>query len=306
MSRAPTPRGVPRNSITNRLTMRAMLLRKAKKWVRPAAWATFSLLILGTGVIAARTVAPGGTIASLRERLGSATGFTGLRVTDITFPGRKNTPEPLLRAALGVSHGDPILGFSVEQARMRIETLPWVEQAIVERRLPSSVVVVVRERRPFAIWQKDKKFVLIDRAGLVVADQDVAPFMNKLPMVVGQGAPADANRLLQVLDDYPGLNGRVMAAVRVGERRWNLHLKTGTDVLLPEAHEAEALRRLKQLQDDHALLDRPLAVIDMRLPDQLVLRPKQDASSDGPPPPSAIPRPPTPPAVTPAAAKKPT
>ena len=90
--------------------------------------------------------------------------------------GRANTPEPLLRAAIGVSKGDPILGFSFEQARQRIESLSWVEHATVERRLPGTVVVCLQERRPFAIWQNQGKFVLIDRDGQVVANQDVAQF----------------------------------------------------------------------------------------------------------------------------------
>ena len=92
------------------------------------------------GVIAVHSSAPGGTLATLRERLGGATAFAGLRVTDVVIEGRANTPEPLLRAALGVSIGDPLLGFSVEQARQRLETLSWVEHATVERRLPGTVV----------------------------------------------------------------------------------------------------------------------------------------------------------------------
>jgi cell division protein FtsQ len=66
----------------------------------------------------------------------------------------------------------------------------------------------------------------------------------------------------------------------VGERRWNLRLNTGADILLPEGHEAAALDRLMQLQQDHALLDRPLQVVDMRLPDRLVIRPKPDPHTD--------------------------
>ena len=64
-----------------------------------------------------RSAAPGGTLATLRERIGNATAFAGLRVSDIVIEGRANTPEPLLRAALGINKGDPILGFSLEQAR---------------------------------------------------------------------------------------------------------------------------------------------------------------------------------------------
>ena len=73
--------------------------------------------------------------------------------------------------------------------------------------------------------------------------------------------------------------------VRVGERRWNLLLNNNASVLLPEGHEIAALERLMQLQQGHALLDRPLAAIDLRLPDRLVVRPRADAETPAPLPP---------------------
>ena len=65
---------------------------------------------------------------------------------------------------------------------------------------------------------------------------------------------------------------RVQAMVRVGEMRWNLRLHNGTDVLLPEGAEAAAIKRLSELQQEAKLLDRPVAAIDLRLPDRLVVR----------------------------------
>ncbi|MEI7712847.1 MAG: cell division protein FtsQ/DivIB, partial [Rhodospirillales bacterium] len=280
MSRAPTSRAsTPRTSVRDRISKRTMLLRRLKKWVGPAAWTSFVLLVVGAGLFAVRGVAPGSTIAGMRERLGGSTGFAGLRVADVKVDGQANTPLPLLYAAIGVAKGDPILGFSVEAARARVESLTWVEQATVERRLPDIVVVSIKERRPFAIWQNQKKYVLIDRAGQVVANQDVALFKDKLPMVVGPGAPIAANALVKALEKYPSLSGRILAAVRVGERRWDLHLKNGIDVMLPEGHEPEALERLLQLHQDHALMDRPLVAIDLRLPDRLVVRPRPDSGT---------------------------
>jgi cell division protein FtsQ len=234
-------------------------------------------LLFGFGLV--HSAAPGGWLSNARERLGRATAFAGLRITDIVIEGRANTPEPLLRAALGASRGDAILGFSVADARTRIETLTWVEHATVERRLPGIIVVKLDERRPFAVWQNQGKFALIDRDGQLVTDQDVSQFRS-LPLVVGAGAPGAATVLLDALTARPGLQSRVIAAVRVGERRWNLRLNTGADVLLPEGHEIAALDRLQQLQQDHALLDRPMQVIDLRLPDRLVVRAKPDAHGD--------------------------
>jgi len=265
----------PRNSVNDRPGRWKLLLRRQKRLLRPAGWIAFAGVVVLIGLIAARTAVPGGTLATLRERVGGATAFAGLRVTDVVIEGRANTPEPLLRSALGVSKGDPILAFSVELARQRIETLSWVERATVERRLPGTVVVFLQERRPFAIWQNQGKFALIDRAGQLVANQNVAEF-RQLPLVVGPGAPAAAAVLIDALTDRPDLQRRIIAAVRVGERRWNLRLNNGADVMLPEGHEVEALNRLMQLQQEHALLDRPLAAIDMRLGDRLVVRPKPE------------------------------
>jgi len=250
-----------------------LLLRRQRRLLRPAALVASVMLVAGLALAAVRSNAPGGTVATLRERFGNATAAAGLRVNDVVIQGRANTPEPLLRAAIGVSKGDPILGFSVELARQRIETLSWVRHATVERRLPSTVVVYLQERRPFAIWQNQGKFVLIDRTGQVVANENLAEF-HQLPLVVGAGAPTAAATLLDALTDHPDLQKRITAAVRVGERRWNLRLTNGADVMLPEGHEAQAIARLMQLQQEHALLDRPLAAIDMRLGDRLVVRPR--------------------------------
>ena len=262
----------PRNSVKDRPALWKLLARRQKRLLRPAAWIGFAAVLALLLIGALRSAAPGGTLATVRERVGNATAFAGLRVRDIVIEGRANTPEPLLRAALGVNKGDPILGFSLEAARQRIETLSWIEHATVERRLPDTIVVNIQERRPFAIWQNDGKYLLIDRAGQVVADQDVASFRG-LPLVVGAGAPPSAATLIDALTARPSLQQRVIAAVRVGERRWNLRLNNGADVMLPEGHEVAALDRLMQLEQDHKLLDRPLVAIDMRLPDRLVLRP---------------------------------
>jgi cell division protein FtsQ len=287
----------PRNSVNDRPSWWRLMLRRQRRLLKPLA-----LLVVASGVVVAvgsavRSALPSGsTLAGLREKLGKATADTGLRVQEVVIEGRANTPEPLLRAAIGVSKGDPILGFSVEQARERIETLSWVEHATVERRLPGTVVVYLQERRPFAIWQNQGKFLLVDRSGQVV-NQDVSQF-RKLPLIVGTGAPAAASVLLDALTDRPALSEKVAASVRVGERRWDLHMTSGVEVMLPEGHEAAALDRLIALQQDHAVLDRPLAAIDMRLPDRLVLRPKQETKDGASAPPAS--------ATVPVVARKPT
>ena len=296
----------PRNSVNDRPSGWRLALRRQRRLLRPVGYIAFvsvvALLLLVVYHAAAPRVGSSGTLTTLRERFGAVTAASGLRVTDVVIEGRANTPEVLVRAAIGISKGDPILGFSLEDTRTRVEMIPWIEHATVERRLPGTVVVSLQERRPFSIWQNQGKFVLVDRTGQIVANQDVSQFRH-LPLIVGLGAPLAAAELLDALQQRPALAEKISASVRVGERRWNLRMISGTDVMLPEGHVLAALDRLMQLDQDHAVLDRPLATIDLRLPDRLVFHPKADPKDSAGIP--SVPPAATPPTV-PVVAKKPT
>ena len=249
------------------------LRRRLRRALRPALMGVTVAALLLAGAVVVRGAQPGMLAATLRDRLA---GMTSLTVDDVVIEGRTMTPPGQLRAALGVSIGDRLLGFSLDDARARIERLTWVQNATVERRLPGTVVVTLIERRPFAVWQSGGRFQLIDRVGQVVAEQDPAKdaaAFSVLPLVVGPGAPEAAATLLDQLASLPLLRSRVVAAIRVGERRWNLRLSTGADVLLPEGNELVAMQRLLELQSSQALLDRPVQILDMRGGDRLVVRP---------------------------------
>lgn len=247
-----------------------LMLRRQRKMLRPTAFASIALCVFVALAVGAHQIGQGPT---WRERLGRATADIGLTVQHVEITGRDKTPESLLRAAIGVAQGDPIVSFSVADARARIESIAWVRSAIVERVLPGTIRVVLNERRPFAVWQNQGKFTLIDHAGSVVTDSDISAFADKLPLVVGTGAPGNAGVLLDAINAYPDISTRMIAAVRVGERRWNLCMTSGANVLLPEGAEVPALAKLAELQTSKSILERPMQEIDLRLPDRLRLRP---------------------------------
>jgi len=146
-----------------------------------------------------------------------------------------------------------------------------VQRAHVERHLPGRIVIRLEERQPFAIWQHNGRFVIIDREGKTVASEGLDQF-GPLPLVVGGGADRYAAALYDLVAAERDLAERTQALVRVNERRWNIRLHSGTDILLPEGAEAAAIERIGELQREARILDRPLATIDMRMPDRLVLR----------------------------------
>jgi cell division protein FtsQ len=259
-------------------------IKRRRSMVRPAVYGALGLGALAGVVLAVRAVDPAGRVRVVAASFSGIGEGLGMTVQQVILEGRHNTPSDMIRAALGVSRGDPILDFSPEAARARIETIAWVHRAHVERRLPSTIVVRIEERRPFALWQNNARFVIIDREGRVVASDGLDQF-GPLPLLVGPGADAAGPALYDTLKREPEVAERVQAMVRIQERRWNLRLHNGTDVLLPEGAEAAAIQRLAELQREARLLDRPLAAIDLRLPDRLVLRPTRQAEPTEPPAP---------------------
>ncbi len=209
--------------------------------------------------------------AALEAAFYAGTAAAGLAVDDVLVEGRTRTPAADVLAALGVARGTPILEFDPADARDRLLELPWVGTARVERRLPDLIFVDLRERHPLALWQLNGRLQVIDTEGEPIPGAAPARFAE-LPLLVGEGAPERAQSLLGLLQRAPDLAEKVVAAVRVGERRWNVVLEGDIEVRLPEVGAAEAWDQLARLVREEALLERDVVTIDLRLPDRLILR----------------------------------
>ena len=213
--------------------------------------------------------------AGVNQQFVAWSGQAGLVVRDVFVEGRRRTPPEALRSQLGIRVGMPLLALDTAATKERLEELAWVQQASVARMLPDAVHIRLLERQPLALWQHDGRFDVIDRAGSVIESAlDVRrEEYRHLRVVVGDGAPQSSARLFAVLSTEPALSRRVVAATRVGDRRWNLHLDNRVEVWLPEQDALAAWHLLAEKARDEALLERAVTVIDLRfLPERLRLR----------------------------------
>ncbi|MGB0571798.1 MAG: cell division protein FtsQ/DivIB [Alphaproteobacteria bacterium] len=216
-------------------------------------------------------------MSTLRASVLDVTADTGLRVDDVVLSGRQNADSAEILAALDIERGSPILAMDMDAARVRVESMGWVRSAEIARRLPDVVFVRIIERQPLAIWQHDGRAALVDRFGETIQRSDLNQFAH-LPLIVGDGAPEHAAQLIDLLQAYPAVAKAIEAAVRVSDRRWNLRLRNGIDVRLPEANISAALNRLDDFQREHALLDRDVVAVDLRVPDRLIVRVGRDSA----------------------------
>ena len=248
--------------------------KAARALCRIGLWLGVPVLILGCVFCAIQlTRSPHGQLLlqSAADRLMQGTGLLGLTVSEITVEGRETTDRETILAALAAGPGTPILAVSPTHVKEQLEALPWVRAAVIERRLPGTLYVRLVERKPLALWQHGGKLELLDREGSVIPVARLDRFA-KLPLVVGEGAASHAAELIEMLGSNPDLAARVTAAVRVGDRRWNLRIDNAIDVLLPADEMATAWSQLARLERSSAILKREVLTIDLRLPDRLVLR----------------------------------
>ncbi|HEY8189583.1 MAG TPA: cell division protein FtsQ/DivIB [Micavibrio sp.] len=219
--------------------------------------------------------------SALTRSFQDMTASHGFAVQNVLVEGRKNADPNVLMGLLGVGRGDPIFSFDLAKAQKDLEKVAWIEQARVERRLPDTVYVSIRERRPFALWQNQGKLRLIDEKGIVITDvaKEMARFRS-LPLVVGDGAPEQAFSLFSLMNAEPSIMERLEASIYVGDRRWDLKLKNNIAVRLPEDDLPLALRRLAEAQERDGLLDKDIESIDLREQGRIVVRTKPGAVQD--------------------------
>ena len=168
--------------------------------------------------------------------------MAGLDLQQVSVSGHRFTPDGDIFDAVDLAHAPTMLSFDVRAAKQRIERLPWVERASIERIIPDRLEVRIVERAAFAVWQAEGRTFLIDKSGRVLT-AIAADAMPVLPRVAGDGAPAEAAALFSLLARHPDLLAQVKLAERVGGRRWTLRLADGGSIALPASGERQALAR---------------------------------------------------------------
>ena len=216
-------------------------------------------------------------VAQIQDICDTAANSVGFRITEIALAGEHQVSREDILALAGVTGRSSLLFLDAGQTRIRLLTNPWIAEAAVLKLYPGRLRIAITERKAFALWQKEGRLYLIAADGTVL-ETYVPPRFAALPLVVGDGAEHGAKDFLHLLKAYPEIEKSVAAAVLVAERRWNLHLKSGVEVLLPERAPAQALATLVDLAQSKKLLSRDIVTVDLRLADRVTVR-QSDAAA---------------------------
>ena len=238
-----------------------------------------SRVMLGAGLsgvlIFAGTTGFGRTVRMvepLPQQIDQALVAAGLGVNEVMLSGHRYTTDADIYAALALDTAGSLLRYDVMGARRRVEALPLVRTAQVVRVLPDKLKIHIEERQPTAIWEHDKRIMLVDQTGRVLANLAGEQTALALTRIAGAGAPRSLARLQAALAPHAELVSRLQFARRVGERRWTLSLGGGVTVHLPADREGEALLRLSRHHEQSRILDNGGQIIDLRMDGVIAVR----------------------------------
>jgi cell division protein FtsQ len=279
-SRAPAVVRAPRVSLGTRLSRgRGRVRAVFERCKRPLAWIARGLVLIA---VTAGAVA-GGRL--LEQHVRSAEGFA-TREIDVTGLERLSREEVLSAAGLAV--GQNVFEVSPEQARAHLLAHPWIADATVNRRLPGSYRVSVREQQPAALLQLEALY-LVGEDGSVFKRAEASDPVD-LPIITGVDAQHFRSDLafrtavlvnaIALLHDYRdvGLWHREPVAEIHAESDDAFSLYVGKDAMLVRLGERpfrKKLRRLRgildELRDDST---RPAYVYldNVRRPDRVAVR----------------------------------
>jgi cell division protein FtsQ len=239
--------------------------------------ATLLILLGSTGL----GIVKGGHLeeatSALSDTRNSIANSAGFRITAVSINGRKQLSQDEVLATGGVNGRSSLLFLDAAVVRDKLKANPWIADATVLKLYPGQLQIDIVERSAFALWQQDGRLSVISDDGAVLQPYVSGRFIS-LPLVVGKGAETRARDFLALLARYPQVRAATKAAIFIGERRWNLRLKDGLDIRLPENDIGNALAALSKLDKEDRLFSRDIAAVDMRLPDRLTVQLSEDAA----------------------------
>ena len=117
--------------------------------------------------------------------------MAGLRLERVTVDGNRYLSDEAIIKTAALPLGESMFKLDLGGALERLKGMDWIDRVFIERRLPRSIVISVRERQPIALLDNGALYGL-DREGRVLSPSP-ALLKEDLPLVSGVPIQAEAS-----------------------------------------------------------------------------------------------------------------
>lgn len=239
-------------------------------------------LVMVVAMIVAGAAMLGGSLSQMGQRWGSAmdgaSRSIGLSVETVEVIGLEHVPAVArqIKASAMVEPGENMFRADPHLIQRRVEDTRLVANVRVYRLWPDTVMIYADAAEPMALWNDGEAWTVVDNFGRLmpkVRPQDHVTLVK----TVGSGGPEATPALENVFRVMPGLRAEIDHARRVAGRRWDLVLRSGALVKLPnDENIASSVLSFARMDEAGELTRRPLKAIDLRVTGRVFLTPVQD------------------------------
>ncbi|GGH30277.1 cell division protein FtsQ [Cribrihabitans marinus] len=176
----------------------------------------------------------------------------------------------------------PISSFDLDLDRLRAQVaeLSQVRSVAVRVRPGGILQVDVVERQPVVVWRTRSGVRLLDESGAHIDTLPSRAARSDLPLIAGEGADKRVEEALALITAARPLGDRLRGLVRIGKRRWDVVLDRDQRIQLPSERPVPALERVLAVNEVQDLLERDVAVVDMRLSQRPTVRMTENANRE--------------------------
>ena len=190
----------------------------------------------------------------------------------LSIEGASDSLNAEIREVLGLHF--PISSFDLDLAELhkRVLSLPPVKIAEAHIKRGGILHIKVDEKTPSLLMKKENGFTVLSEHGDYIRSLHSRENFSDLPVITGEGAENAAAQATAIFKAIYGNLDQVRGLVFVGQRRWNIVMKSGQVVMLPENDALQAIQKIIILDKTEQILSRQIAVFDFRLPSRITLR----------------------------------
>lgn len=204
-----------------------------------------------------------------------------LKLRRIEIAGNERVSKEEIAAATGLETGTHLLSLSTAEVTGRLEEIPWIRRARVERIIPSKVRVTVVERKPVAEVVVGTSSFLASDDGVLLSEGR-GPAVKILGLPINRPVPgyriglAQYSQALEIATSVdPQVRAGLILVRAESVDRITLELEDGVSIVFGAAEQIEAKNQaIRALLEDARSRGTRVASIDVRVPSRPALRPR--------------------------------
>ena len=147
-----------------------------------------------------------------------------------------------------------------------------IKKFIITKTSNNLITIKIEEKNIIGLLNIENNNFLIDEFNNII-ETKITPNLFHLPVFIGKNSNKNASVILNLIKESD-INLNYLSFSFVDQRRWNINLKNGVKILLPETKVLDTLKLLNKVTSKYNILNGNFIEIDMRIYGKYFLKPK--------------------------------